>query len=358
MKKSIFVFILLFIAILFGLNIYNRSKEINVLSSLKEQANKPKPSTNPVSVEETSAFVPYWVVGQDLPTEYDTLIYFGVSPNTNGIDQDDEGYKNLPRFIKMVDPSVKTLLTVRMLNNDTSFSIIEDTKSEEKVIADTIRIAKENNFDGIVLDLEVNALPFDSVVGNITEFSKRFATATKDAQLSYGMAMYGDVFYRFRPFNVQELAKHVDQIYIMSYDFHKSRGNPGPNFPYGGKEDYGYDFQTMIQAFLKDVPTEKLTVIFGMFGYDWEVDAKGKAVGNGEALSYNKIKQNFITSCTQKKCEYAQDTKSRETKLTYIDDNEKAHVVWFETPTSVAEKKRFIKSKGISGISYWAYSYF
>jgi len=358
-KKILFVVLLLVLGSVFAFDKFSKQDKV-LLSASKQTPSPIQSSTKEVATRQaTSAFVPYWVLGQEeLSREYDSLIYFGISPTASGIDTTEEGYKNLSRFGNLAGKASKTFLTVRMLNNDTSFTILESTASSKSVIAESIATAKEYGFEGIILDLEVNALPFDSVVNNITKFSKNFSTEAKKEELTFGMAMYGDVYYRLRPFNVKELAENVDQIYIMAYDLHKSRGNPGPNFPYAGKETYGYDFQTMIGAFLKDVPSEKLTVIFGMFGYDWEINEKGKATSSGEALSYNKIKQNFLDSCSQQKCEYAQDSQSLETKLTYIDEKDKEHIIWFETPTSVAEKKRFIKSKGISGISYWAYSYF
>lgn len=337
------------------------AREQTIPLSVSKQAPTPIVSTvKEVAAKEiSSAFVPYWVLGQkELSADYDSLIYFGISPNVSGIDTNELGYTNISRFVAAVPQSTKTQLTVRMINNEASFAILESTTSSQKVISESIAIAKENGFDGIILDLEVNALPFDSVVKNITEFSKQFANATHDADLEFGMAIYGDVYYRLRPFNVKELAQHVDHIYIMAYDLHKARGSPGPNFPYSGKKEYGYDFQTMIEDYLVDVPANKLTVVFGMFGYDWGVNDKGKAIGSGESMSYYKIKQQFMDSCSEKKCAYAQDYKSLETKLTYVDEEDKEHIIWFETPTSVAEKKRYLKSKGISGISYWAYSYF
>ena len=81
---------------------------------------------------------------------------------------------------------------------------------------------------------------------------------------------------------------------IMAYDFHKVKGNPGPNFPLNGKETYGYDLQKMTDDFLQFVPPEKLTIIFGLFGYDWVIDDKNNALQSGEALSYLQIKQKFL----------------------------------------------------------------
>ncbi len=149
--------------------------------------------------------------------------------------------------------------------------------------------------------MEVNGLPFDSLLKQINSYVADFAKEAKGNNLSFSMTMYGDTFYRLRPFDVKTLAKSVDMIYVMAYDFHKSGGNPGPNFPLYGKETYGYDFQTMTEDFLKIVPKEKLSIIFGMFGYDWVVGEKGTAVQNGEAISTGKVAATYLQKCAYKK---------------------------------------------------------
>jgi spore germination protein YaaH len=52
------------------------------------------------------------------------------------------------------------------------------------------------------------------------------------------------------------------------------------------------------------------------------------------------------------------DPKSAETKITYTDADKKQHVVWFEDMESVAAKEAYLKTRGISKVSFWAYSYF
>ena len=114
---------------------------------------------------------------------------------------------------------------------------------------------------------------------------------------------YGDTFYRLRPFDIKTLSKNADFFMIMSYDFSKSRGNPGPNFPLRGKEVYGYDMTQMIDDYLRYLPSDKTSVVFGLFGYDWIVDDKNKAVLQGDAKTYLEIDKEFLTNCRYKDCQ-------------------------------------------------------
>lgn len=328
-------------------------------SSTKQKLSQPTP-LSVVTDESTAIFVPYWVVtGKKLAiSEYDTVIYFGITATASGIDRTEEGYTKLATFNNGLPKGTTTLLTLRMLDPDTNFSILEKKDMQKNVIDETIALAEKYEFSGVVLDLELNALPFDSVLKNITSYNTAFAKAAHQQNLTFSTTLYGDTFYRFRPYNVADIAKNVDMIYIMAYDFHKSRGNPGPNFPYTGRDTYGYDFQKMVDDFLHVAPDEKVSVVFGMFGYDWKVDEKGKAQGNGISLSTYKVQQQFIDSCTQKHCEYTRDTQSGETKITYVTNTDEKHSIWFEDEKSVSTKKDYLKSKGISSVSYWAYSYY
>ena len=128
--------------------------------------------------------------------------------------------------------------------------------------------------NGIVLDLEIAAIPFDSLVKKINKFTGTFYSASKKNNLTFSLTLYGDLFYRARPYDVKTLALNADSIMIMAYDLHKARGNPGPNFPLIGADKFGYDLTKMTDEFLQSVPPQKITVIFGVYGYDWLVTKK------------------------------------------------------------------------------------
>src|SRR5207249_3980016 len=123
--------------------------------------------------------------------------------------------------------------------------------AQEKVITQAIKLSKDNSFKGIVLDLEITAIPFDSLIKQVNIFTNSFYKAAKKNALSFSITLYGDTFYRIRPFDVKTLVQNSNNIMIMAYDFHKVKGNPGPNFPLNGKETYGYDLQKMTDDFLQ-----------------------------------------------------------------------------------------------------------
>ena len=172
------------------------------------------------------------------------------------------------------------------------------------------------------------------------------------------MTLYGDTFYRLRPFDVKSIANNVDEIMIMAYDFHKARGNPGPNFPLNGKEEYAYDMTQMVDDFQKYVPSKKLTIIFGLYGYDWAVDNQENAQGTGKPITDHELTQKFLSSCQFKNCSVDRDSTSGELEIHYTDNSGVKHIIWAEDMESVGTKKTYLKQRGISSFSFWAYSYF
>jgi len=304
------------------------------------------------SLTET-VFIPYWNIpsGEDV-ADYDRLIYFGVAPDSEGNIVPDAGRKELPRFTQLQSGSKETLLTVRMLKSETNSSLLEDIEAQRVLVENVINLMLEYGFDGIVLDLEYSALPLGEIQAQITDFVRLFSqeirsTKTQSGKATLHLAVYGDTFYRKRPYDVQKLGEFVDGIMIMAYDFHKSRGEPGPNFPLNRGKDYGYDFKTMITDFTSIVPAEKITVLFGMYGYDWTLGPQGLPLKSAKAVPLREIDSKGAIV----------DPESKEKYVSYQDKEGFTHELWYEDFESVDVKKDFMKTQGIGSAGYWVWGY-
>ena len=357
------VIVLIVLAVLgvMGLRAFQQKIDSALSAQPETQATKltPTPTSPRVKRVSETLFVPYWSFTDSTFDEssYQRLVYFGVAASSKGLDTSDAGYQKLPVFAEFAGDQEK-ILTIRMIDSATNFAILKDTKAQNAVILESVALAKEYGFDEILLNIELSALPFASLVDQITLFNTRFSQAAHTANLNYSITSYGDTFYRVRPFDVEKLAQDVDHLYIMAYDFHKAKGNPGPNFPLLGNDTYGYDYSRMITSFIAAVPLDKLIVVFGMYGYDWTVDENGSAKESGEAISLKEVENSIMDTCQHSSCAWERDAASGETKATYQDSEDDNHVVWFEDEESVKRKQDFLKSKGIGSFAYWAYSYF
>lgn len=335
-NKNLLILILVFFIGYFFVNFKSENKE-NINDSDKNQTSRisktdEKPYVGKVS---KSLFIPYWSLNSDLQLNpYDRVIYFGIAVSEFGINKEEEGYKNLKEFSSISLNNQKKYLTLRMTNTEDNLKILKDEKIIKKIIAETIDTALQYDFSGIVLDLELGVLFGDEVIGQINNFSNSFYKEVKKNNLNYSIAIYGDVFYRKRPFDILNLSKNSDEIMIMAYDFHKSIGEPGPNFP----SEYFDDFISLVTL-------NKLTVIFGMYGYDWIIDNQGRPIKPAQALTLNQIKSKYPNDCKGETCEF-------------IDSDNRKHMIWYENEESVSKKVEYLKSRGVGSFAYWAAGYF
>lgn len=365
-----------------------------IIPRLKKTDNKILPKMAPTvipkktEIKRKTVFVPYWTVDLELESSesfdhglfnpYDRLVYFGVDVNSYGIQNSEFRIQNWRQFIQGDTVARDWWMTVIMTNTDVNLEILKNKDSWEKIFSESVDLALENKFNGIVLDLEMSVLPFDNVVAEITNFTKEFSKAVHEKNLRFAITIYGDTFYRQRPYDITTLNNFTDEFMVMTYDFHKSGGEPGPNFPFdrrslgeGGpnKIDYGYDLKTMVNDFLASIPPTKLTPIFGMYGYDWQVDEKKRPLNQAKSLSLSEIKKKFLSDsesgCSWENCVINRDSISKETEINYVNSQVvddygymDYHIVWFEDEESVKLKQKYLLEKGIDSIGYWAYGYF
>ncbi len=327
----------------------------------------------PATINSTSVFVPYWADMVTLAdakdvneatnatnateSKLDRLLYFGISVNENGVVEDDAGYLALDSFLANAG-SAEKYLTVRMLDAEMNTAILKNSNSWQPIATSIAELAIAKGFDGVVLDLEVGLVAFHIAPAQITGFTQALHEELQSNDLSLAMTMYGDTFYRKRPYDVKALGNIVDEMMIMAYDFHKSFGTPGPNFPLNGRAEYGYDFTTMLSDFTTLVEPGKLSVIFGMYGYEWTVDEQERPSTAGTAITVNQIEQKFYPQCSFSNCQTTNDQVSAETKISYTAADGRTHIVWFENESSVELKKKIVEEYGVSKIGYWAFGYY
>lgn len=314
-------------------------------------------SNENVSISHKSIFVPYWSLDSDKSVEdYDTLIYFGVAADESGLISD-PGTENVSAFLAKSTPQQKKLLTLRLVDHETNTQLLDNPQAQKRIITQAIDFAKTNGFDGIVIDFETKSLGFQEVTNKTTSFLTNSLKMIKDNGLEAHTLLFGDTYYRARAFDVEKISNASDSIMVMTYDFHKSGGNPGPTYPTSNKREYGYDLESMIKDFKNDVPKEKLSIIIGMFGYDWPINSDGISIGPGTPLTSGEAEMLYLSSCPENNCKVTIDNDAQ-TKITYKDSEETNHEVWVETIESSNKKIELLEKNGISSIGYWAYTFF
>jgi len=317
---------------------------------LKTARNDIKPA---LSVSK-SIFVPYWALGQDdfsvIP--YGKVYYFGITADEKGVVKDDPGYKELESH--NCPNSQECILVLRLLDRGINEKILQNTTSQQKIIKEVLGLTNTHFFSGVALDLEISGLISDDTKGQINNFVQQLYTLTNKDYKTLSFIIYGDNYYRLRQGDMKFIGSHSDEVMIMAYDLSKNYGEPGPNFNFDQKEKYGYDFKQMISDFTSEVDVKKLTVIFGMYGYDWTLNEQGTPLKRGEAVTVNQINK-LKTQMSNIKSE---SQKSKEKKIEYVDEKNQKHVIWYEDQESSDVKTKYLLDQGIEKVSFWAWGYF
>jgi hypothetical protein len=316
-------------------------------------------------------FVPYWQLTSDnqmtgdlSPMDFPEsqtdvrLVYFSVAVDSEGLDTDFEGYRSMDTFLSQAPDGHDKYMAVSMLDIDTNYEVLEDSQLQKKIIEQSISLAREKGFEGVVLDLEMPPLLSDKVPKAISEFISQFGADMKKAKLHSAVTLFGDTFFRIRPYDVRSIGAAVDEVMVMAYDFHKAGGEPGPNFPFEGRETYSYDFQQMITDYLVDVGRQKLTIVYGMYGYDWIVDIEKRPLKAATATTLRQIERDYIDRCDHINCNQTRDPQTQEMQIEFVDDQSQYHIIWYEDRQSATRKTDYINSQGIESIGYWTYGYF
>lgn len=361
-----------------------RSDYLSSTDNLKLKKEEEATRKNKISkISKQSIFIPYWSLANFHLTggigtkyeKYNRYIYFGITTNEWGIDNLEAGSRKLDKFLEATEGKTR-LLTLRLLNDDFNKHLLKNEDLQKKIIDQTVALVKEKNFSGVVLDLELFSLFNEGISGQINLFVKKLYTTLKSNYKTLALTIYGDSFFRKRPFDIKTLSEFSDEIMVMAYDFHKTKGEPGPNFPFEKEDKYQYDFKMMVNDFLTFVEPQKLTVVFGMYGYDWRVDEKKRPIIQAKSLTLKQIKEKFYSGgdgnekmdCQIENCLIKRDEVSKEMEIDYVVSSDVPdeegiyrldyHIVWFEDEESVKIKTNYLKEKGISSFAYWAYSYF
>jgi spore germination protein YaaH len=338
----------------------------NGSSQSRPKSSTPAVTAAPAKNVKSAVFVPYWSLKQYIKDGIGAApdgktpsrqFYFAVTTDASGeVDQTDQGYEQLEAFSKAA--AGDKILTVRPHDQDAALALLKNEKARALSIDQVTGLASTMGFHGVALDMEISGLVGSDVPSSITTYTKEFASRAHEKNLTFTFILYGDVYYRHRPYEVKGIAAASDEVLLMAYDFHKARGEAGPNFPFEGGDKYDYDFKRMTDDILKDVPAQKVSVAYGMYGYDWTVDENKKPIKPATSIALAKIKASYIDTCIASNCVLWHDPLSRESEIDYVDKLAQYHLIWFEDERSAAAKTQYLMQQGVGSVAYWSYGYY
>lgn len=214
-------------------------------------------------------------------------------------------------------------------DGDMLHRIINNPEKKARLINDILKTLKQYHFQGINIDFEEFKENSDAP---IIAFQKELYL--KLHPFKYIVSQ--DIMASNEDFNIKELAKYNDYMFIMAYDEHYAESIPG-----------NISSQKWIESVLdktaNEIPSSKIILCFAGYGYDWQEGKVGVTVTYQEALSNAKLYKASI--------DYNND--SYNNFYSYKDGSGNKHKVCFVDAASNFNTIRFADEFGTAGTALW-----
>ena len=207
--------------------------------------------------------------------------------------------------------------------------IFADPVKKARLINDIVKILKQNNFAGINIDFEELQESSDEPM---VSFMKDLYAKLHPLHLQVTQ----DVSPFNSDYNLAELSKYNDYVFLMAYDEYNSNSGPGPI----SSQNY---IESAMDEAIKQVPHNKLVLGIAGYGYDWAKGQSGSDISYSEALS--------VAGESDAKVIF--DTATYNLHYTYYDEAGVEHTVYFTDAATSFNTMRFATEYGIAGVALW-----
>ncbi|MGG5796247.1 glycosyltransferase [Bacillus cereus] len=197
-----------------------------------------------------------------------------------------------------------------------------------KFINDLVKQVEKNQFSGINIDFE--AIP-ESDRENLTNFMKELTTVFH----KHHLLVTQDVPANDKAFDYGALAKVIDRMIVMMYDEHYGAGVPGP---IASNKWFEHTLNEL------DIPSEKLIVAFGNYGYDWEVNSKEPA----KSVTFSEV----MTMAQDSNIKIQWDKISGNPYFRYK-TGETEHTAWFLDGVTLYNQVKIAMNNNAKGFALW-----
>ncbi|MFS8354835.1 glycosyltransferase [Bacillus nitratireducens] len=195
-------------------------------------------------------------------------------------------------------------------------------------INDLVKQVEKNQFSGINIDFE--AIP-ESDRENLTNFMIELTTVFH----KHHLLVTQDVPANDKAFDYGALAKVIDRMIVMMYDEHYGAGVPGP---IASNKWFEHTLNEL------DIPSEKLIVAFGNYGYDWEVNSKEPA----KSLTFSEV----MTMAQDSNIKIQWDNISGNPYFRYK-TGETEHTAWFLDGVTLYNQVKIAMNNNAKGFALW-----
>ncbi|MBV9483707.1 MAG: glycosyltransferase [Acidobacteria bacterium] len=246
-------------------------------------------------------------------------------------------------FLKMEDTDMEVFPMVNNFNGTEWVNILSFLNDEDAHALFRQQVAKflaTDRYRGLMIDFE--DFPKQGQGG----FVSLLEELSSDLH-ERGMKLYVSVPARNEDYNYAAVAAPVDGVVLMNYDEHYPDGQAGPV----ASQDW---FSENLSYALNTIPKDKLISAVGNYGYDWtDQPIRKKARRPAGIHAVNVSVQDAWLASRDSEEDIDFDSDSSNPHLSYLDEQNQQHDVWFLDAVTALNEMRAAQALGIKTFALW-----
>nr|WP_294898623.1 glycosyltransferase [uncultured Pedobacter sp.] len=188
---------------------------------------------------------------------------------------------------------------------------------------------KKYKLDGVNID-------FEELNEQTDEYLIAFQKQLYETLHKNGLLVTQDISPDNDDYNVKELVKYNDYIFLMAYDQHTELSNPGDI----SHQDW---VEERLDKICNEIPSSKVILAIAGYGFDWPENGVG----------INMTYQTAISNAQMYNSKVIFDPKSANLHYDYVDNHKVKHQVYFTDAATNFNIMRKADDWGVGGIALW-----
>ncbi|MDD4335334.1 MAG: glycosyl hydrolase family 18 protein [Desulfotomaculaceae bacterium] len=240
------------------------------------------------------------------------------------------------------EKNIKVIPLAALAYNRSSVVLTEPT-ARQTAVQNIIRIMRDNNYDGINIDIEIvksAGRDYTPEMDGFTQFIKELAAEMKPSGQRLDVCLVplvdppADIA---QIYDYQAICGLADRAVLMAYDYHRKGTLPGPVAPLPWVED------NIRAALAAGFLPQRLSLGIPSYGYDWPE--------NGTECDIATMKN--VSDLMEERGLSASWNDDAKTPCLVCGNRE----IWFENDRSIEGKTNLIKKYRLVGSSMWRLGY-
>jgi spore germination protein len=250
---------------------------------------------------------------------------------------------NLAAIAKARENKIKILPLINVVPSQDS--VLLDRNARDNAIANIIRVVKALHYDGVNIDFEFIPTTahkdFSVDRDKMTLFVQILSAELKKLKKETHMSVLPRVNVPIEMAGVYDygaLARFVDKVTIMCYDFRQEGSPPGPIAPF---EWVKKNITTAIKQGFKP---SQICLGVATYGYDWPIGRPG---------GFSKPSKEILRDAAVRGYQVKWSDQYEEPYYVYWDSSGTEREIWFENYATLQTKINLVKKYKLSGICIW-----